>query len=133
MGARGTIAADDRATRQCEPALRPEGMHNPPQLLLQPQQLHPEAPALALELADPMRGRLQGDRRTARDLLSARRRGMVHGRERAVRSTDLEPTFAKHGEGLGRSDFMDEVKIDIQNRWGVRSFGNDFVPLPDLL
>ena len=58
---------------------------------------------------------------------------MVHRRDGAVGPTHGEPPPLELIEGLGRSDFVNQVEVDIDDRRVILGLRRDDVPLPQLL
>src|SRR6266436_4472334 len=58
--------------------------------------------------------------------------GMVHHREREIGAADLAAFVAETGESLGRSAFVYEVAVNVDNRRLAGIFAND-VRVPDFL
>ena len=57
---------------------------------------------------------------------------MIRSRDRSLGASDLSTGQPQSLERLGAGDFVDQVKIDVQNR-GARVRGVDYVLVPDFL
>src|SRR5690349_2964140 len=80
--ARMAIAAHHGLARLSDAQLRPYDVHDAAGRVLQAEQLHAELGAILLELAYLFRRGFNRDRRTPEHLFGARRRRVIHGRER---------------------------------------------------
>src|SRR6185437_8680269 len=127
------VAADQGAAWQRQAQFRTDDVHDAALRILQPQQLHPELGAIALELPDLPGRRLDGDRCTAKDLLGAGGAGMIDGCEGQLGATQRQAPLAQQRERLRGGHLMDEVTIDVQHGWRVGGLGHHLVLLPDLL
>ena len=127
------VAADDGLAGLGDAELRADDVHDAATRILQAEQLDAEVRAVALELADLLRGGVDGDGRAAEHLLGAGRRGMVHGREGEVGAAHLEAALAQQREGLRRGDLVRQVQVDEQHRRGVGGLRHDLMRGPDLL
>jgi hypothetical protein len=84
------VAADDGFAGLCESELGPDDVHDAATAVLQIEQLHAEFGRIDLELLDLFRRGVDCDRHAAEYLLGARRRRVVHGRDREVGAAELE-------------------------------------------
>jgi hypothetical protein len=57
---------------------------------------------------------------------------VVHRGEGFLRAADFESALAETGERLRRGHFMNEMKVNVEDGWGTRLFG-DNVRIPDFL
>ncbi len=59
-----------------------------------------------------------------------RRDRVIHRGDGTLRMTDFQTALTEAGKGLRRSHLVHQVEVDIQDRRGIGSFGND-VRFPD--
>ena len=133
MGAGVTVAADDGASRLGEAELRADDVHDAAPVVPHPEQLESEFLAIARELTHLSCCGFDRDRHATGDLRRVRGGRVIHGRQRPVRAAQPQTACPKHVEGLRRSDLVNEVQIDVQHRRRVCRFGDDDVPVPDLV
>jgi hypothetical protein len=57
---------------------------------------------------------------------------VIHRGEGFLRTADFESTLAETGECLRGGHFMYEMKVNVEDGWGTRLFG-DYVGIPDFL
>ena len=127
------VAAHDGLARLREAQLRANDVHDAALTVGEAEQLHAELGAVRLELAHLPPGCLQRDRRAAEHLGSERRRGMIHGGERALGAPYAEAALAQHREGLRGGDLVDQVQVDVEHGGGVRALGAHLVSSPHLV
>jgi hypothetical protein len=105
-------------------------MHNTLARVLHIEELDAELSAIVAQRIHLTRGDLIGD-----DQAILRACGwdvVVHGGYVPIRPTELALCQAQAIEGLWRCDFVNEMKVDINQRRFARRLGDD-VLLPDLL
>ncbi len=98
--ARVAVAADDGHTGPARAELRTDDVHDAAPRIFEVEELHAELCRVVLELAYLSRGGIDLDGDPAEHLIAQRRRGMIHGRERAIRATHRQAERAQHAEGL---------------------------------
>src|SRR5215469_1511548 len=55
---------------------------------------------------------------------------MIHGRDREIGTADVQPALPQHGERLRRSDFVDQMQVDVQQS-GCARLLDHYVVIPD--
>ena len=133
VGARVAVAAHDRHARLREPELGPDDVHDAALAVGEAEQLDAEPGAVDFELLDLSPGGFERDRQAAEHLAREGRRRMVHGRERALGPPHPQAPLAQQRERLRRSDLVDEVQVDIEQRGRVGGLGAHHVTLPHLV
>ncbi len=108
-------------------------MHDPAQLAVHVHEFNAGLGAIALQLLDLPRGRRGRHWNTAKHLLGARWRGVIHGGQGPVLAAHGQMLPAQHIECLWRGDFMNEVQVYEEHRRRVGSFRRHFVLFPNLL
>ncbi len=126
------VATDDGLARLGESQLGSDDVHDATAAVLQVEQLDAELARVVLELFDLLRRRVDRDGDSAEHLLGARGRGMVHGREREIRTAQLQTALAQLGIRLRRGHFMREVQVDEQDGRSLVGLRDDDVLVPDL-
>ena len=128
VGRRVAVAAHDRRARLGQPLLRPYDVHDPLLGAMQVVERHPKLFAVRGQRLHLLR------RDGVRDGQGLIGRGdvVVHRGERLVRPPHLTACETEPLESLGRSHFVDEVEVNIENRRLARA-GADDVAIPDLV
>ena len=127
------VAADDGLARLRDAELGPDDVHDAAAAVLQVEQLDAELPRVDLELLHLLRRRIDRDGHAAEHLLGARRRRVIHGRQREVRPAQLEAARAQFRVGLRRRHLVREMQVDEQDGGSIGGLGNDHVVVPDFL
>ncbi len=60
------------------------------------------------------------------------RRRVIHRGDGQIRTADLKPALAQHGEGLRRGDLVSQVQVDIQQIRRTGFLGH-YVAIPNFL
>ena len=131
--ARMAVPADDGLARLSQPLFRTDDVHDAALVMLQMQQLHSKVATVDFQLTHLLGGRLNRKWHAAEDLFRTRGRGMIHGCEGAVGTAHLQSALTQQCERLRRRHLVDQVQVDVQHRWRIRSLRDDLVALPDLL
>ena len=104
------VAADHGHAGLREAELRSDHVDDALTLAVNPVVRDAELLAVGLELLHLLRGDLVDDGERA----VGGRNAVIGGREREVRTADLQAALAQAFERLRRRDFMDEVQVDIE-------------------
>lgn len=102
-------------------------MHDATLIIAEADQVQPELLAIDFHLPNLVRGLFTdygkileaGDRRC--------RRRMIHRGQGKVGPAYRNAVFAQYAESLWRRNLMDNVQIDVQDRWCVGCLGHDYV------
>ncbi len=133
VGTGVTVATDDRLARLRSPKLGPDDVHDSPFAAAIAQQIEAELLAVPLHLSNLVCGAFTGDEQILERVDGRRRRGMVQRRQCQIRATNRELVLAQDGKCLRRSDFVNDVQIDIQDRRRIHGLFNDDMIRPYLL
>ena len=120
------VAADDGHARLGETLFRTDDVNDAALIAVQTVQGDAKLQAILLQLHDLSRIHFIDQREVER----ARRRAVIHGRQRPVRPAYGNAAPPQAFKGLGRGHLMDQVQIDVEHRRTIRVLGDD-VRVPD--
>jgi hypothetical protein len=111
---------------------RADDVHDSLTGIIQTEELDAELVAIGIELLELRRRlRIEDAKVTAR--ARSGWRGMIHRREREIRTPNLDPTSTQLGKSLRRRHFVDEMEIDVKHCRRAVRFRLDEVIVPDLI
>jgi hypothetical protein len=127
MGRGVTVAADDGLAGLRDAKLRTNNMHDPLMLAVHIEQPHTGFLAILFERFElRLRVLVQDGEGTV-----FRRDGMVHDRKRKIWTTNFAALGTQTGKRLRRGTFMNQMPIDIEERWLTRLLVHNMV-VPNL-
>jgi len=120
---RGSVAVttNDGHAWLRESQFRSNHMNDAPVWTVHPIQAQSKLAGIRLHLFDLRRG--QGVRNRKGWIMG--RYGVIHSGNGFIGTAYIQPALPQTGKSLRRSDFMDQVQIDIQHRRGVRLLGHN--------
>ena len=124
---RVAVSADDCHSGLCKAELRADHMDDALIRAAESVERDPKLPAV-----DPGLCHQPGNKGICNgSILIPRGHYVIHGCNCPIRTPDLKPPLAQPLKGLGRRHLVDQVQVDIKNRWAVR-FRDHHVAVPDL-